>query len=145
MSVTFFCPEAKSEYVRVPCDFHGCCPEDRCGYCQDGWMEERRTEAPELNLANANARVIIEAAGLPQSDPSDLWGELEPEEMAAVRRRITYLRNRPRDIQSRTRATESGPRLISFGLDAEGILSRLERLDALLAWAQERRIRISWG
>jgi len=145
MSVDFTATEAVAQYTKVPCDSAGCLPGARCGYCQDGIMEERTSNAPSLNLANGNARVIIDVLLLPVGDPSDLWGEIRVSELAEYRRRILYFRNRQQRLSTYERQTETEPNYVSMGLTSQGIMERLERLDGVLAWAQENGSVVQWG
>lgn len=87
MSVTFGCHEAPSELRRVPCDSPEmgltCTPEDRCGYCDDGMMDEWVTEVPQVNLANANARSVLALLGLSTEE----WGTVAVADIPAVLQR----------------------------------------------------------
>ena len=147
MSVDFTAAAATTQYVDKACDFPGCCEEERCGSCQEGIMQERVSDAPELNLNNGNAAIVIRVLGL---DPPDMWGKLATEQLPAIRRRIMYLRNRPLALASYARETADTRRpgqcrVVCGGIDAQVILDRLERLDAVLAWAQERNSEVLWG
>lgn len=135
----------------VPCDYgkgepHECTPANRCGYCEDGWDEVWRTEAPELNVANVTAGILLTIIGLP-SRPS---GEIGPRSIPVMRRRI--VRALSTDIPEREAlpAITSGGagtgqcRVVSAGYDAERIRDRLARLDAVLAWAQTNGKHVVW-
>lgn len=150
MSITFSSPASHVSYITKPCDFPGCCETNRCGYCDGGEEQFRVTEAPELNFNNGNARIIINVLGLPQDDPMDMWGKVPSELIPAIRQRIMYLRNRPLALAPYTRETSDTQlpgqcRVILGGIDPVAILSRLERLDTLLTWAQEHNAPITWG
>jgi len=150
MSITFSSPASRVSYITQPCDFPGCREGDRCGYCDDGIEQIRVTEAPELNFSNGNAHIIINVLGLPQDDPMDMWGKVPPELIPTVRQRITYLRNSPLSLAPHTRETSDTQlpgqcRIVCGGIDAQAILSRLERLDVLFAWAQEHNAEVCWG
>jgi hypothetical protein len=112
-------------------------------------MQERVSDAPELNLNNGNAAIVIRVLGLSQ-DPQDMWGRLVPEMIPSVRRRIMYLRNRPLALAPHTRddsdtCRPGQCRVICGGIDVQAILDRLERLDAVLAWAQQHNSEVRWG
>jgi len=146
MSVDFTAAAAVTRYIEEPCDFPGCCEQERCGYCQEGIMQRRVSDAPELNLNNGNAAIVIQCLGL---DP-DMWGKLDPEQIPTIRRRIMYLRNRPLTLASHARASSDTQhpgqcRVVCGGIEAQAILERLERLDAVLAWAQEHNSEVRWG
>jgi hypothetical protein len=150
MSITFSSPASRVSYITQPCDFPGCCEENPCGYCDGGIEQIRVTEAPELNFNNGNARIIIAVLGLPQDAPMDMWGKVAPELLPTIRQRIMYLRNRPLALAPHTRETSDTQlpgqcRVIHGGIDTQAILSRLERLDALFAWAQEHNTEVCWG
>lgn len=151
MSVTF--SAGKSILVRSTCDYGlgmewECSPERRCGYCQDGVMEEWRSPSPEFNVANATARALFEALGRPFED---LIGSIAPGEIPHVRRRIVRaLSTSLPERASVSGGTYGGPgtgyaRVIDCGVDADRIRDRLMRFDALLAWAQERRVSVVWS
>jgi hypothetical protein len=115
MSVTFWCPEAPRRTVTKPCDFPGCVPGNRCGYCDDGVESERVSDAPEFNLCNGNARAILGLVGLaampepiewtlhpstsenetalPIFTGGELYGELTLDQMATIRQRLLVLLN----------------------------------------------------
>jgi len=150
MSVTFWVPDAPRTREMVPCTYgegyaHACTPENRCGYCADGLEEKIESPAPEINLANGNARVILEIVGLPVAD---LYGSLSPESMPKVRRNIVRALNGQLGAYERPSSDTRAPgcaRVMVQGLDTEGIRERLKRLDAVLAYAQANKQRVTWG
>ena len=150
MSVTFWVPDAPRTRVMVPCTYgkgyaHACKPEERCGYCADGLEEKIESPAPEINLANGNARVILEIVGLPVGD---LYGSLSPESMPKVRRNIVRALNGQLGAYERPSSdthADGCARVMVQGLDAEGIRERLKRLDAVLVYAQANKQRVTWG
>ena len=142
MSVTFTCPEAPRRTTRRPCDFDGCCPSSRCGYCRDGVEEVVTDSLPFVNLANGNAKALLRLLGL---DAHDLYGQLAVvKDIAGVRQRITRLRNSVTARSAAVREPRQEPRIIDVGLSDDGILERLERLDTLLAVAQQHGWSVSW-
>jgi hypothetical protein len=77
MSVTFWAPDAPTVAVKPY-------PEEEPDY-----VEERST-LPEVNLANANAREMLQLIGL---DSDDLCGTLQPNEFGPVIARLQRLLN----------------------------------------------------
>jgi hypothetical protein len=164
MSVTFGCSSAPSKMVERPCDFPGCEPGNRCGYCEDGIERERVSDAPEINWANGNARPILSLLGL---EADDLYGSLSVEAIPAVRRTIMGLLNvesqrapalrefeefggdEVREVTHEgnlaTISVRRTCRCIVAGLDDAGVERRLRQCDALLAYAQEHSFEVSWG
>lgn len=168
MSVTFWCPDAPREYKRVPCDAPSmgltCEPGDRCGYCDDGWMEEKVTECPEVNFANANASRIV--ALLQMGDPREEYGDLKCADIPHILRRIMVVlakdseRNHlirdgydgrahePRvetDPETGLPCISCGCRVIEGGNTDEQTVRRVTNIRNLLTWAQERGYDVSWG
>jgi len=168
MSVTFWCPEAPREYKRVPCDAPSmgltCEPGDRCGYCDDGWMEEKVTECPEVDLANANARQIV--ALLQMGDPNEEYGDLKVEDIPSVLRRIMVVLAKDGEREHLVRETfdgraheprmmkdpetgmdriSCGPRVIDMGNTDAQTVRRVTNIRNLLTWAHEQGLDVSWG
>lgn len=155
MSVTFWVPGAPRTKKLLPCSYGkgepwACAPGARCGYCADGTEEVWESPAPELNVANETARVLLDVVGLP-SGTEGIYGTLEAPQIASVRRRIvralsTHLPER----KALPGGAWGGPgtgfaRVIDCGIDAERIRDRLVRLDAVLAYAQANGERVGWG
>jgi len=166
MSVTFGCPDALAHEESRACDFPGCKPGDRCGYCQDGIEFERISDAPECNFCNENARNLLDLLDLPCDEPG-LYGCVEVEDLAALRRRIMFLTNseakrahlvtetqviggekRVRSVLDgnvvRLERTSIG-RVIRCGNTDDQTLRRLGQLDRLLEFAQVSGFRVTWG
>ena len=165
MSVTFSVRDAPShkEQVACFCDYDGVFSQG-CYACKGTGLREERVPdgEPTLNLANGNAGAILRLLGIEGEDC--YAGEIEASGIPAVRRRIFVLRNRQDDRSSATRDTveergptragvnedglaciTTGPRMISFGIDDEYVLEKLNRLDALLAEAQRLGTALLWG
>lgn len=164
MSITFFCPEAPSHHRRVPCDSPTmgltCTPEERCGYCDDGMMDERVTECPEANFANENALNILSLLGLDR----DFYGEISVEAIPYVLRRCmvalarddsrAHLIEEPRESWGRVEVIEmgntlarisTGPRVIRMGNTDEQTIRRVTAVRDLLVWAHEHGHKVCWG
>lgn len=143
MSVTFWMPDAHRELKRIPCD-QPCNAEERCGYCQDGWEEQWVSDAPDLNLNNGNARLMLDALGI-NSGP-DIYGAIEVKHIPAMRRQIVRALNRP--LPTRAASRSGGADTLTYiecGLDAEGVRDRLMLFDQLLRYAQTNNLRVTWG
>ena len=150
MSVTFSVPTAKISYQSTPCDFPGCVPGNRCGYCDDGVETQRVSEAPEANFANVNARALLVMLALPTDDY--LCGAVEASVVPMVRATIFTTLNlrRLRAPADRETKTTRGSRglgctIIEAGNTDEDTMRRLMDLDAVFAWAEEHSTTVSWG
>ena len=148
MSVTFWVPQAPRTRAMVPCTYQGCADDNRCGYCADGLEEQVTSPAPDLNLANGNAAVVLAVLGIPSADV-ELYGSLAGDDIASTRRRIVRALNVDLTVYERANDAGMGPRrgarVITQGLDTEGIRERLTRLDAVLAYAQANGHEVHWG
>lgn len=153
MSVTFWIPDAPRTRELVPCDYGrgepwACAPGRRCGYCEDGFDLVAVSPAPDLNVANETARVLLATLGLPCDD---LWGCLTPGRIPAVRREIVRALSSDRpELRAVAGAVYGGlgtgrPLVIDAGVSSDRIRDRLARLDAVLAWAQTHGMTIAWG
>lgn len=165
MSVTFSAPGAPQQVNDCPfCKQAVDGGYDENGHCDrfcNGVILE--SEAPEVNLANGNARNILDLMGY---DPSDLWGHLEPEEVASFRQRIVMACNQDRshlevepssipggwagtkvvtDENGMPRIQRMGPAIINMGNTDERTLERLEALTRLAIYAQEHNLGLAWG
>jgi len=147
MSVTFWVPKAGHIEKSEPC----ICNNAGCAHCDGtGVYKYSDYAAPSLNLANVNARSILNL--LEASTDECLCGGLSPEDIPPVRQQILRLRNVTRQRQPALReATESGGegtgqcQCFVEGYTDEQVLDRLTRLDAVLAYAQEHQMEVSWG
>ena len=123
-------------------------------------------EGSEMNLANTNARVLLQVAGL---DAVDLCGSVEHSDLPAVIRRLVLALNsegtrgafvRETVVQpsepgrmvpvrdgSVVRLERQGgrPEVIWGGLSDEGLVERVSRLLNLFRLAQERGSEVCWG
>lgn len=146
MSVTFWVPDAPRERKIVPCTTASCFPDDRCGYCIDGKEEQITSPAPDLNLCEGNAAIVLAILG--ERIGEDKFGDWAPAIIPRVRRRIVRALNVPLAQYTRSGGTyevAGQARLIEQGIDVEGIHDRLRRLDAVLVYAQAHGQKVSWG
>jgi len=164
VSVTFTCPDAPSEIRRVPCDSPDlgleCTEGHRCGYCDDGWMEQHVTDCPEVNFSNDNTRAIL---ALLQIAP-EVVGSLTPSQIPAVLRRCMVVVNQVADRahlvfdtceeprERRVVVNEdgmpeitTGPRIIHGGNTDEDTLRRLDNIQEILVYAAEHGYTVAWG
>lgn len=149
MSVTFWVPEAPSTMLKETCDF--CAdvtdPNWKCPACGGkGYLEYEESEAPSLNLANANARAILELVGLSTEE----CGRLTTDQIAGTRQQILRGLNSSRSRQSAVREEitlggEDTCKVICCGYTDEQVQDRLTRFDKVLAYAQEHQMRVTWG
>jgi len=148
MSVTFWIPAAETKPVQEECLCGGGWAE--CPHCHGkGTLEYRESMAPTLNLGNVNARSIIDLIGLPDDQ---LVGQVEGAEIGTARQRILAARNmtRKRRVALRDTIEYGGAgtghcRVVECGYTDEQVLDRLSCLDAVLAWAQEHQMKVSWS
>lgn len=113
-----------------------------------------RDDRPSLNLANSNARALLQAMGL---DSEELYGECS---IADARRAIMRARNT--DVSDFTRAEEivhgkpredaegviqlRPVRMVSFGLDVHGLNDRIDRFADMVEEGARKGARgIFWG
>ena len=152
MSVTIWCPAAPRQRVTRPCTSPDmgvpCTAEERCGYCTDGQEQYEDTDAPEINLSNANARAVLGAAGLPSE--GDLCGTLAHANIPNALQRIMRAVNADRVVESQVRPTVHergtyGALLIDYGADAPYIQGRVVQLRDILMYASRNGYDVSWG
>jgi hypothetical protein len=149
--------------MECPCVWDGEA-EAGCHWCEGSGTTHDILPEFMVDLANDNAIALFTVLGLP-CDPQDLYGEVPAQEVADLRRRILRALNAPKSRARGFRDDEvlmSGPRAepqedgtirlvqarpnwLSMGLDDEGIVDRLRRLDELLAKAQELGQGVRWS
>lgn len=170
MSVNFVASHSMVMITTSLCDFPGCCELDRCGYCNSGLVEEREYEAG-INLSDVNMAKLIYLLDLQEfcnyEESCGAAGSIPAEAVATVRQRIFKVRNQPQARETATEApsvtpggwagvhTETvdgviqihrmGPTVTHCGVTDEQIVMRLEAMDRVLAWAQERNNGAWWN
>jgi hypothetical protein len=148
MSVTFSAQGAETHFEDLPCDFPGCNPGNRCGYCDDGIYRIRVGEAPEVNFANANARAILDLLGLPTDDCGTVEADVVPMVRATILGVMNVRRLRaPLDVEA---SHSGGPgtgtcHVINCGNTDDHTMRRLADLDAVFGWAEEHKAAVNWG
>ncbi len=164
MSVTFWIPDAPRTRLMVACtseiysgdptsggtgNMEACKPGKACGYCQDGMEETWESPAPELNIANETARLLLLALNLPYMPFHDLYGSIEPKQIPSVRRSIVRALSTGVPEREAVPGFESNvarqAHVISYGVSPERIRDRLMRLDAVLVYAQKHGQKVTWG
>ena len=152
MSVTFYVPAAPRTQRMIPCTYGqgeqwACRPGERCGYCANGWEEVWESPAPEINVNNQTAAILLEILELPREP----HGVIPPAHVARVRRRIIRALSTDLAAPFAIRPTAGGgrgtgrARFFSGGIDVAQIRERLTRLNAVLAYAQQHRMEVTWS
>lgn len=99
-----------------------------------------------LNLANGNARLVLDALGI---EAEDLCGQVAPSELLArIGRARAGLAEQPSEFE-RSLNESGGPgtgqcRMVTPGLTADQILDRLARLEALASACAPGQV-IGWA
>lgn len=137
---------------------------DECRMCDGkGERERELSDAPELNVSNSNAAVIMKMLGVEY----DYSGGIDPEDIPAIKRRLIQLVNDPNGISSYTRdpstsqstkmvktkddsgitkiAPKKGATMIDMGLPKEQIQSYVDRILPILDYAQKKKVEVVWG
>jgi hypothetical protein len=106
------------------------------------------SESPEFNLANGNAAGMMSLLGY---DAYEQW-EIKVEELADVQQRLTRAMNSNacREILIRPASSGGGPgtgqcHWVDCGNTDEQTLRRLNQMRRLVTYAQEKKLRITWG
>ncbi len=155
MSISFTCPAAPVRLIEDACDFPGCgeardpTHPDRpvwCGYCDDGIMRERRSDAPDLNYSSHSAPRLLVLLGLPNTP----YGEVNRSVIPLVRLTILGLLNSARArqhlVEEPSRRQEPGHCAVLFGgNDDEDTVRRLIEMDGLFAYAEEHDDVVVWS
>lgn len=159
MSVTFFVPAAPTR--EIPCEYCISARKDAemngdhygyvhpdgtitCeGYC-NGFVRE--SEAGEVNVANANARVYLHILGL---DSDDLAGTIEANALPALLQKILVFRARGEAerhaIEPSAELNGPGPKIYNFGLSEAQIDRVLSSFQELFAYAVDAGFDVSYG
>ena len=151
MSVTFSVPDAPR--LRVMCV--DCLAQRLTGYADaytdptgritcdklcDGYTLE--SEAPEMNVANGNARILLDALGV---DAEELGGTFAHYVLPDLIRGTVRVLN----TQAPERLSESGGgdtcRVVDCGTSAAYIKLRIGQLQALFVYAAERGFDVHYG
>lgn len=171
MSVTFHCPDGHmitEENYCLCAQMAPCIGDIRPGYltdeqkailaehahpncplCKGTGLDSDTMPERFVNLANLNARKIVDLLGLPDDN---LTGSLEVSDLSTYRQRIIRALNMESDRSHLVADStdEGGPgtgqcRTIFFGNTDEQTRDRLERLLDLFKYAQERNLSVSWS
>lgn len=113
------------------------------------WAKGVGTQGPEVNFANRNARAVLGMLGL---GDEDLCGSVEGDELAALRRKLVEVLN----VQERrkgavreasvTGGAGTGQCLVVDAGNADSdTVRRLEGVQRVVVWAQDRGLGIGWG
>ncbi len=137
---------------------------DECRACNgSGESEQELSDVPELNVANDNARIVVDMMGL----EFDHSGEIKPEQIPVIKRRLLKIKNQGGDAYTRddeyddgdrgmqrTKDSETGVTTISRkkglkmygqGVDTEKVMRYVDEMLKVLDYAQKKNSEISWG
>lgn len=128
-----------------------------CDMCMGkGKTKEYHTEYGELNVSNANALAILDMLGLEE----DYVGNIPTNKLPDIRRRLIKLKNKGVDDytsdttdERHTRVVkqgdmhkiEPGPRMINVGRSEEQVMRYVDRLLAIIDFAQKNDATVVWG
>jgi hypothetical protein len=143
MSITFWAPDAPTRMVRP--------------YTDEPDYEEARSDLPELNVSQFNARPLLELVGLPPEDA----GTVQAADMGPLISRLMVLTNqnsaraqavRPGGELPRAGSTgvdgefsPRGPRVIDGGLEDSRLQRYVSTLLELFTQARRAGYSVSWG
>ena len=158
MSVTFHVPGAPTTVEIVDCDNHSCDSDHWCLRCANGLNVEERSEAPDCNFANDNARDLLGFLGeFDSAADSDLTGYWRLDYLPIIRRAIMGRRSRAGRHQYKSRILTaeqvmngdftSGPMVLDCSdpdNDAKR-MDRIDRLEAVVMYAQSHGLEVHWG
>lgn len=133
-----------------------------CGYCHGkGEHEDWVSDAPELNVSNANAYEIQEMLGIKNPD---FAGGLTPQQLPDAMRRLLQLKNKEKELASYTKQPEfkkgemrkykddqgntrigRGASMYDFGRSTEQVNRYVDTLIKMIQFAQKHGAGISWG
>jgi hypothetical protein len=159
----------RTSYKRVACDSPDmgltCTAEERCGYCDDGFMEVPVYEdgAEPVNMANATARVVLDLLGW-ACEGEGLYGSIPAEGVPfALQRcmvvlakegvRAPYL-DEGGELPRTTRVVEgedglptltAGPRVFMGAMSDERVVRQVTAVRDLLSTCAQRGWGVSWG
>lgn len=103
--------------------------------------EPKEAHGVELNLANANARILFQILGIQEES-----GQSHP---LPILKKIEKILNQRDRLDEFTRdyeeSQDNGPKMINFGLPKEQILNYLLRLEEICDHCIKYECNISWG
>jgi len=173
-TVTFWIPDAPARKEKLQCG--GCdgtgednfnTDDDKCPYCKGKGYDGMTTvsDAPEMNLANSNARSILNILGLDADE--NLMGEIKNSDIGNIKQRIMKIINSdnstseversPSDIQQTSTTVgkdehglsqiqrQQGPHMVDYGLSGDDIKKRLKYLITVLDYAQKNNYNITYS
>ena len=149
----------KTKFTCRECNGSGKLGSNVCYNC-GGQGQETEDEYlfPMLDVANSNARIILEMLGIPEDE--ELSGYVPPEQMADLKRRLVYLKNtsvsgyaqepsttkdRRVDRSGEVPRITSGPTMVFGGVNVSQLTHYIDRLMAIADYAQKHQLGISWA
>jgi hypothetical protein len=124
----------------------------KCLYCNGtGKVKRTQSTAPELNVSNANARVVLKILGINEYD--ELTGHVPSSEFPALQKRLLRLKNikdkrQQFEIPSTTTKRAEGPEMIDFGVSSEQVEHYIDSLMEIIKFAQDNKsnnIYLAWA
>ena len=163
---------ARYKKVTKPCwvcdgkgyEEYGAGEKHPCQYCHGKkTIEEEEDEGPELNVANANAALIVQMLGFTDSEDVS-GGHLYNKDIPNVLQRLLRLKNSDGAVDAYTRPDEvhkgqmgvdrsgevprigrQGPTIHSMGVDSERAMRYVDQMIGILKYAKDNGMDVSWG
>ena len=117
-------------------------PKSNCWYCNGtGKVEQTISNAPELDVSNANAHVVLKILGI-KNYSDELMGRIPSSEFPALQQRLLKLKNiagkrQQFEIPSTTTKSAGGPTMIDFGVSSTQVEHYIDRLMEIIKFAQD--------
>ena len=135
-----------------------------CRACEGtGEYEQQLSDAPEMNVSNRNARVVMDILGL----EFDYAGTIKLKQIPELKRRLIQFKNTDKATDAYTRDTtksqdtrmvktkgddgvtkiepRKGATMIDVGISPEQVQSYVDWLMLIFDYAQKKNAEISWG
>ena len=129
-------------------------PKRKCWYCNGtGKVKQTQSTAPELDVSNANALVVLKILGIDKYDDDELMGHIPSSKFPALQQRLLKLRNiagkrQQFEIPSTTTKRAGGPTMIDFGVSSEQVEHYIDRLMEIIKFAQDNdsdNVYLTWA
>ena len=140
MSVSFFCPdEPKTDKEEYDCQCEGSNPT--CMSCNGTGKVVFHYAPSEFNMANSNARELIELLGI----EFEYYGEIAAGNIPVVKRRAMKALNVEARRAPHVRETRIQGNFYSFGINDEYLRDKLSKFIKLCSVAQRLNSEVLWG
>lgn len=129
-------------------------PKSKCWYCNGtGKVKRTISNAPELDVSNSNARIVLKILGIAKYDDDELMGHIPGSDFPALQQRLLRLRNiadkrQQFEIPSTTTKSAGGPTMIDLGVSSEQVEHYIDRLLEIIKFAQAHdsdNIYLTWA